>query len=136
MGFNVKDANLSLTTALPNGAAAVTSAGWDLGAQSGKQDFLADCELHIESPALLTGDLADAATLKFDVEHAAASDYSDATALAKEVLVQTGAGGAGAAAANARFRLPTTCKRYLRVKATKTGAGDASDKSMTTSLKF
>jgi len=51
------------------------------------------------------------------------------------VLVQTGAGGAGAAAATARFAIPSDCERYVRVTATNSGTGDASGASMTVNLK-
>lgn len=133
MSFNLRDAQMSVTKALPNGAAAVSSDGIDLGHDT-TGAHLADCELLIESPALLTGDLADAATLTYDVEDSA--DNATFAAIAKGVLVQTGAGAAGAAAKSARFRLPSSVRRYVRVTATKTGVGDASDKSLTASLVF
>lgn len=131
----VKDAQLKKTTALPNGAASVTSAALDLGTSS-TSEFLAPCELLIEAPALVVGDLANGETMKYDVIHSDNSDLSSPVTLAKEVLVQTGAGGAGAAAAECRYRPATNVKRYIGVKATNSGAGDASDKSMTMSLVF
>jgi hypothetical protein len=133
MSQSLRDALLSVTKALPNGAAAVNSDGIDLG-HSTNGEHHANCVLLIESPALLTGDLADAATLTFDVDDSA--DNSSFTAIAKGVMVQTGAGGAGAAAKSVKFRLPPQVRRYVRVTATKTGAGDASDKSLTASLVF
>lgn len=132
---SVKDASLIQTKALPNGAASTSTDGFDLG-HGASGDFLAQCELLIEAPALVTGDLGDAATMKYSIEHDDAVGFGTAVAIAKEVLVQTGAGGAGAAAASARFRLPTDVKRYVRVKATNSAAGDASDKSFTVSLVF
>jgi len=131
--YAVKDALLTVTKALPNGAAAVSSDGIDLEHSTNGQ-HLANCELLIESPALLTGDLADAATLTYDIEDSA--DGSSYAAIAKGVLVQTGAGGEGADAASKRFRLPSAVRQHVRFTATKAGAGDASDKSGTMSLVF
>lgn len=133
MSQSLRDARLSVTSALPNGAAAVNSAGIDLG-HGTTGEHHANCVLLIESPALLTGDLADAATLTYDVEDSA--DNTTYAAIAKAVLVQTGAGAAGAAADSVKFRLPPHVRQYVRVTATKTGVGDASDKSLTASLVF
>jgi hypothetical protein len=132
----IADALLTGTKALPNGAATVYSNGFDLGAQSGRQNFSVDTELLIQAPALTTGQLADAATMKYSVQHAASADFSDATLLAGDVLVQTGAGGAGAAAAEVRVGLPGDVKRYVRVRAINSAAGNASTKSLTESLVF
>jgi hypothetical protein len=131
----LRDAALQVTKALPGGAATIYTDGIDLEHDTSGV-FVADCELLIEAPALATADLADGATMKYDVEHADESDFSDVEDLADSVLVQTGAGGAGAAAAEARFRLPSTVKRYVRVAATNSAAGDASDKSVTAGLVF
>lgn len=135
MNPTMKDTGLQVTKALPNGAASVTTDAIDLGHGANGQ-FLAQCELLIEAPALVVGDLADAATMKFDIVQSANSDLSSPTVVAKEVLVQTGAGGVGAAAAAARFRPATNSARYVGVKATNSGVGDASDKSVTVSLVF
>lgn len=129
------DAALKVTKALPNGAASVTSDFIDLG-NSSNGEFVAHCELLIELPAQVTGVLGDAATIKCDVLTSDSADGSNPTTIAATVLTQTGAGGAGAAAISARFRLPTNCARYVGVKATKSAAGNASGTSMSVSLKF
>lgn len=135
MGLLVKDAALSQTKALPNGAAAVSADGFDL--KTGVPgDFLARCELLLEAPALVVGDLANGETMIYSIETDDNAAFSSATVLAASFLTQTGAGGAGAAAASKRFVLPVDVERYVRVKATNSGAGDASDKSMTVSLLF
>jgi hypothetical protein len=136
MGFEVTDATLVKTKALPNGAAAVSSDGLDLGAMSAIGSRLADAELKISGPLLTTTELPDTKTMVYKVEHDSASDFSTVATLADRVLVQTGAGGTGAAAAAARFRFPTDTKRYVRVTATNDGAGDASGKSLTAELLF
>jgi hypothetical protein len=132
----VRDANLKQTKALPNGANTIYTDAFDLGAQSGKQACLAQCELLISAPALVVGDLADAATMKYGVQCDNDAAFGSPKTLALEALVQTGAGGAGAAAAKARFRLPSDCERYVRISAVNSGAGDASDKSVTVELLF
>lgn len=127
------DAQLQVTKALPNGAGTATSSGIDLGITS-NSDFQAGVELLIEGPALTTGELPDSETMTYAVYHDSASDFSGEALLADSVLVQTGAGGAGASAANGRLALPTNVSRYIRVKAVNSGAGDASGKSLTASL--
>jgi hypothetical protein len=74
--------------------------------------------------------------MKYGVQCDSDSAFGSPKTLALEALVQTGAGGAGAAAATARFRLPTDCERYVRVSAVNSAAGDASDKSVTAELLF
>lgn len=133
MSFAVRDAALSVTKALPSGASAVNSDGIDLG-HGTTGEHLAKCELLIEAPAVTTAMLADTATIKYDVADSA--DNSSFSTIAATVLTQTGASSAGAAAASKRFRLPTTVRRYVRVTATKSAAGDASSVSMTVSLVF
>lgn len=135
MSYQVKDKTLQQTKALSNGAGNTSIDGFDLGT-SANADFLSGMELLIEAPALLTAELPDAQTMIYSVEHDTDPAFGSATVVATSVLVQTGAGGAGAAAASARFRLPTNVKRYVRVKATKGGSGNASGKSMTVSCCF
>jgi hypothetical protein len=124
MPQTARDAALEVTRALPNGAATVTSTSLQVKADASK-DFVADTELEIAAPAVTTAMLGDAATLKYSIVEGNAADLSDATVLAGDVLVQTGAGGAGAAAATKRFRLPSTVKKYVGLRAVKSAAGDA-----------
>lgn len=132
---NVKDAELIETKALPNGAGSTNTDAFDLG--MGEQgQFAANCELVIDAPALVVGDLADAATMKYSVQMDSDAGFGSPTTIYPDVITQTGAGGAGAAAASRRVRLPTNCERYVRVRATNSASGDASDKSMTVSLVF
>jgi hypothetical protein len=137
MGYALKDADAGMvkTAALPNGAATTQIAGIDLGIGS-KGDCGGNFELQIEAPALATADLGDGATMKYDVYHDTASNFGSEALLMRDVVVQTGAGGAGAAAQTVRIRLPMDVNRYVRVKATNSAAGDASDKSMTVRLVF
>lgn len=129
------DAALKVTRALPNGAANVTSGFLPLG-NSANGDFLANGELLIELPAQVTGVLGDATTIICDVLTSDSADGSNPVTVAKAVLTQTGAGGAGAAAVSARFRPTSDTKSYIGVKATKSATGDASGTNMTVSLRF
>lgn len=134
--YAVKDALLTVTKALSNGAGSVTTDAIDLGL-SANGDLHAGCELSIDAPALTTTQLPNAETMKYDVIHSDNSDLSSPSTIAASVVVQTGAGGAGAAAiSGTRFRLPSTVKRYVGVKVTKTGTGDASTVSTTVALVF
>jgi len=135
-GFGVRDANFKKTKALPDGAVSVQTAGMDLGALSGRGARLEEFELLITAPALTTAELPDTKTMKYDVQCDGDVNFGSPKTIAKEVLVQTGAGGAGAAAATARFRLPSDVEQYVRVQATNSGTGDASGKSMTAELLF
>lgn len=130
MAFALKDAKLKVTKALPNGAASITTDGIDLG-HGTRGRFLANGELLISAPALTTAELPDGQTITYSVEHDTASGFGTVATLYAEVLKQTGAGGAGAAAAEVRVRPPSNVKRHVRVKATKAGAANASTKSVT-----
>ena len=130
----MEDASTNITQALPNGAATVDATAIDLGNPTGK-DFIAEgVEFELSAPALVVGDLANAATMTYALQHS--DDNSSFSVLQASFLVQTGADGAGAAAATKRFKPDADVKRYLRVSATNSGAGDASDKSLTFKAKY
>lgn len=131
----VKDKTLSVTKALPNGAASIVSDGIQVKSSTNAK-FHAPCELFLEAPALSVSALPNTETMIYDIEHDDASDFSGVATLQAAVLTQTGSGGAGDAAAELRFKLPTTVKKYVRVKATNSGSGNASAVSLTASLLF
>ena len=130
MGFAVKDEALKVTKALPNGAATVYSDGLDLGHGS-RGDFLAAADFKVSAPALTTAQLPDTKTIVYSIQHDDDAAFGTAADLYPGVIVQTGADGAGAAAATFTARLPVDVKRYVRVKAVNSGAGDASGASLT-----
>ena len=117
----LRDATLTETLALGTADGTVQTAGFDLGALSARGARLADCELKLEAPALTTTQLPDADTCTYSVEACAEPLFGSPTVLTSALLVQTGAAGAGAAAAEARFGLPTDCLQYIRVKAVLAG---------------
>lgn len=134
-GYNVQDAKLARSVTLPNGANTTNSNGIDLehGAQG---EFLADAEFLIEAPALTTGELGDTQTITYSLRQSNAADFSGDSEVLGGLIVQTGAGGAGAAAASKRVRLPSDVQRYVRLRAVKTGASNASTKSGSLKLLF
>lgn len=130
MAFAVKDALVKKTAALPNGAATTTTAVIDLGHGS-YGDLHANFELLIQAPACTTGQLGDGQTLVYTIEHDTDSAMGSAASIYGTLITQTGAGGAGAAAAEKKVRLPSDVNRYVRLKCVKTGASNASGVSMT-----
>lgn len=125
----LRDKTLTQTKALPNGAASTVTDGFDLETTTG--EFLADVELELSVPALTSTQVADTQTIAYTVEMSATSGFDTATAIG---TLTTVTGSSGVAATLKRFRLPTTVQRYVRVKATKTGASNASTASMTVAL--
>lgn len=134
MPFDVIDRELKVTLALPNGAATTTSTGIDLGVGT-QSDFSANTELVIDGPVLTTAELPNTQTITYDVYHDTASGFGTETLLAT-LGTQVGAGGAGAAAKTFRMGFPSNVKRYIRVKTTNSGAGNASGKSATIAPRF
>ena len=132
MGFNVQDAKLKDTGALPaSGGATAELAGIDLGVQ---EEFYAPCEFVIEAPSLNSTELPDGETVTYRVQES--GDGESWSTLYDSVLVQTGASGSGADAAQERVRLPSDCGRYVRVQAeTSTSTGDCSGSEVEESLR-
>ena len=89
----------------------------------------------VSSPLLTVGELADGQTITYHLYHDSAVGFGGETLVATLGTV-TGAGGAGAAAAEFRAKLPSNVKRYLRLKTVKTGASNASTKNATLELAF
>jgi hypothetical protein len=113
--MNVRDSQLALTLALPAAASStVTSTGIDTGettpnaVQTGNYEFL------LTAPALTTTILPDTKTMTYNL--IAADDVAlsvNPTTLVAAAILQTGAGGVGAAKATYRYRLPSVSQRYV-----------------------
>ena len=133
---SLRDAQMKATRALPNGAAAVTQAtGLDLQ-NSTRGDFVANCELLLSAPAMNTTQMPNAKTMIYDIVMSDSSDLSGPTTLIAAAITQTGAGGAGCAAATYRMKPPTNVKRYVGLKATGSAAGDATGATATLEVLF
>ena len=132
-GFNLKDNSLKVTKALPNGAASVYTDGIDLGL-SVRSDMIACVEVVVTGPTMATGIMGDGKTMIHTLECDSDSGFGSVRTLGV-VLTQTGAGGAGVTESTGRFRLPTDCERYIRLKSTGSTTGDCSSKSVTLELR-
>lgn len=135
MTYELRDAELQKSRALPASAAAtVDGAAIDLG-HSTKGQLLANGEFLLAAPAVTTTMAPDTKTLTYSIITSANSDLSAPTVLMPSVIVQTGTGGAGAASAEYRFRLPTDTKRYVGVRVV-SGAGTADASAVAATLEM
>ena len=116
MPYQVADAELTKSIALPAAGAVAYTPGLDMGAQSGKQDEVAEMEFEISLPATTT--LVNTKAITFAVQTDNDVAFGSPTAAIPAVLVVTGTAGNVSAAASARFKLPTNRERYVRASAT------------------
>lgn len=133
---SVRDNSLKLTRALPNGAATVYSTGLDTGVgPQGSQP--ANVEYLLSAPAMNATEMPDGKTMIYSIltDTVAPIDGSS-TVLYPSVLTQTGAGGAGCAAATFRFKLPSTATRILGFRAVGSASGNATTASATLEAVF
>lgn len=129
---NIQDYNFTITRALPTADGTVTSTDLDLEAVAPGVTG-ESIELLIAVPALSAVLLPSADTLTITVQNGAAAAP---TATLNLVKVITGTGST-IAAQDVRFRLPSTCARYLNVKFVAAGGtGDQSGVSATISIRF
>lgn len=131
MPYQIKDAALSKTAALPNGAATTTTTAVQLHGSSSLRDFVADLEFKLTIPALTVTELADTQTITYTIETSDDSAFGSGNVTISLSTVQTGAGGAGATGTTVLVRPNSALKSYVRAKAVKTGASNASTSSMT-----
>lgn len=116
MSYEMRDAQLVESTPLPDDASTtVVTDGIDLGKTS-RGKHLAPCEFKVSVPAVTTTMLPNTKTLTYSLEHDDDPEFGSAAVLHPSIIVQTGAGGAGAAASSARYRPPVDVKRYVRLK--------------------
>jgi hypothetical protein len=130
VGFANRDAQLKGVLPLPTGASAVRGAAINLNTGS-RDQFLAECEILITAPALVVGQLANASIMTYDLTMSVNADGSSPTVIYPGIIVQTGAGGVGAAAATKRARLPLDVAGYVCLQVTNSAAANASAASAT-----
>lgn len=134
---SLKDREVKITRALPGSNTTVyATPGIDTGVTpAGVQPD--GVEYLLTAPALTTAQLGDAATMKYSILMDTV-DPVDASSvvLFADCITQTGAGGAGAAAATFRFKLPSNATRILGFKITNSANADASAASATLEALF
>ena len=130
---NIVDDNYNETdVALPTADGTSYSTTIDLGDVDSVGE---NHELLITIPDLTVTHLPNADTLTVAVAAGAATDPTALIADTIEVL--TGAGGAGATGTTTRFRLPSDCPRYVRIRFTAAGGtGDMSAVDAVVGLRF
>jgi hypothetical protein len=121
MTLNVKDATFSQSKALPAAGASASTTAIDLGAQSGKQDFIPEMEFEVAVPA--TPNLVQDKTIIIDIQTDNDSAFGSPKTIIDNIITVTGGAGGGGAAASERFRLPTSVERYIRATATVLASG-------------
>lgn len=128
---SIKDAALIQSKNLPAAGASASTTAIDLQAVDASFERI-EVEIAVEAvPAL-----ADTKTNTVTLEDSA-DNSSFAAIAALSTVVQTGAGGTGAAAVTRQVRLPSGARRYLRAtSAIAAAGGDSTAKKMTLSLLF
>lgn len=115
---NVRDVLVDpVAFAMGAASASTNSTPIDLGADVYKGERM---EFELSIPALATGIIPDASTVTLILETSATSVFTTVIGTYSEIV--TGAGGVGIAATIARFRVPSSCPRFVRFKTTR-GAG-------------
>jgi hypothetical protein len=118
-----RDGLLELSVACPNGAATTRSSRLTLS-QTPRGIVTGDHELVVTIPAAPVGALANGDTLTYRLESYV--NDADSSPVVLNSWVQTGAGGAGAAAQNIRMRLPLRIEGQIALAVINSGAGNAS----------
>lgn len=135
----LKDVLEKGTKTLPPSTSAVALAAFlDTRKVTSSGNQLANVEFKLSAPLVTTAQLPDTKTFTYDILHSDNADGSSSSILMQDVIVQTGAGGAGAAAATLRFKIPSDAKRYIGFNVTPSGSGtgDASAASATLEALF
>src|SRR4029077_4618434 len=79
-------------------------------------DFVADCDFKLSAPAVNTTMAPDTRTFTYSIIHSDNADLSSPTIINSACIVQTGAGGVGAATANITWGPPVDVHRYIGVR--------------------
>lgn len=130
--YNVKDALLAKTIALPDSPGAVSTVGIQVTGDGLNTDFVVAPDVLLELPALTATQVPNTKTVTYTLE---TSDSLGSGYTTLATVLKTGS--SGIAASKERFRLASDAKKYVRLTAT-TGADttDCSDSSATIRLVF
>ncbi|MEX0587054.1 MAG: hypothetical protein WD176_10445 [Pirellulales bacterium] len=130
-GYNVKDALLKQTKALPAAIGSVTSTPINLETNP-TGDFVAPVQLKLTAPALDDDQLPDTHTAIYDILMDTSASMGSPTVLYNDVITQTGATSAGDVGNSFIFSLPANVESFIAAKCTTTStAADASAVSLT-----
>ena len=114
---------LSKSKALPATDTSVYTDALDLGNLEGG-DFVMDCDFVLGVPALNATQLPQNGTVTYSVQHDTDPDFGTVATLIPVIAQQVGGVAGGADAQTVYFRVPSTVKQYVRIKATTASAGD------------
>ena len=139
LGFNRQDANLSVTLALPAASNNTVTSNTSIDTEAAKtSDFVAEQELLISAPALTNTLLPNTATMSYSLVASNNANMVGSNVVLTNVIVQTGNGSTGAAAATVRERLPTdiakTYGRYLGLQVASAVANIANSAGVSATL--
>ncbi|MFV0446644.1 MAG: hypothetical protein ACK5Q5_23990 [Planctomycetaceae bacterium] len=121
------DASLRRTCGLPALAGTTYSNPVDL--QLSPRGLLVPFRVELSVPALTVEELADGETMTYELEFSQSVFFTAAESFAK-VIVQEGGAGGGAPEHVHSFELKAMPYRWMRLKVTNSGAGDASAKTV------
>jgi hypothetical protein len=131
---NLEDSSVNVSATLPTGTASANTGSIRLASSSGVN--LTNVDYSAELPAQLTAGLPDGVKLTVDIKYSANADLSSPATLYPGFIVQTGAGGAGAAATSKKFRIPSDISGYLFASVTGSASTNAATGSLALKAKF
>jgi hypothetical protein len=121
--YIAQDALLTLTLAGPAAASTtVKSTGLDTGETTRLATQAGNWEFLLTAPAMSAAVLPNGTTMTYAIIAADDVNLSVNPTTLATIITQTGAGGTGAPATSARYRLPTVSQRYVGFAMT-SGAG-------------
>jgi hypothetical protein len=132
---NLRDALMKGTRALPAAASSTVDGAAIQLDNSSRGHFPGNVEFKLNAPAVNTTMAPDTRTFTYSIIHSDNADLSSPSVLMPSVIVQTGAGGAGAAAASYQGRLPANVKKYVGARVI-SGASTADASSVAATLEL
>jgi hypothetical protein len=112
----LKDANLYVSVNIPAASANVYTPAIDINNRRLGQFAPERTEFSVDLPALSVAQLGNGFTVTYEVYTSDTATPGSGSPVLRQSFVQTGAGGAGAAAVTKSFTLPLSAERYVYVK--------------------